>query len=789
MGRRRRAGLVLVIVAIGLTLAVVRIVRRDLLRSTKASPSASLEARASRDLEAARPDGGDSSTSELEAERVREPPLPPPREGMVRYHARFVRTDKKPHSGFIVAARPSGSAETQTFQPTKEGDVLVDASADCSSIDFTSRGFVTVHKKIRQSEIEREELGSIVFEQAATLQLEIVHAPRHATKWLHVAAAAKVEAPIEWGDSINFGMTEVATPDGSARTTFYVPSETELRIDLNGEGVCSRRVIPSLPAGASVYTLDFTQLRSLRGRIVGIPATCAQGVEVRLGRYWPELDGIFPNTDASVPLDEQGRFLFPGVPDEPFRLELMATGLRAADETHRDWWRTDELLPERELELEPVEPLLGVEVGPLDVRDRGKTSQSLGFDGPSPASTYLHRPGNSETARGLIRAAWLQNASRVTISVTHDGSEGDVHQIVVAKDGLPPPKNQVLSIRVDQLRLPSASLTVSLPWLASRDWTFFLEPSGEQPYSRYAPISVRRERGFASCTFTELNTGSYDLFATLRNGWFHRVATQIVLGDGESASLDLTLPERSRVGGRITNWDEIPAALRPSEISIESSSRIVNGRFVLEEVLPITGKARFVRHEEVIGVEVDVETREDDSLAVVFPVNDLDLFELHASVPEEGNITAIVASPTCPETVGIFDQFHRVSADANGVISIVHRREESVRGWITEYVPHRDSRILSWFTSDLPTNPVVPSGRFVEITNDAEGTTATVLLVPRNLGTWQPPRIPIYKVITGMPRRFWLPAGVEFVDVEFAGRPRDRVPAASIGERWTIAPK
>jgi len=233
MGRRRRAGLVIVVTAIALTFAVVKVVRRDLLRSTTGSKAvATLGSPASRDPAAPRPDGGDSSTStsDLEAERTPEPqPPPPPREGMVRYHARLVRSDGKPHSYYFAEATPAGTSETQRIPPPKKGDVTVDAPAECRAIDFTSHGFAAVHHAITQREFEQLDLGSIVFVQAARLEVEILHAPRNPKAWLDLSAFAKVEVKTGWGDQIGFGQEKLATPEGGARTTFFVPSERTRR--------------------------------------------------------------------------------------------------------------------------------------------------------------------------------------------------------------------------------------------------------------------------------------------------------------------------------------------------------------------------------------------------------------------------------------------------------------------------------------------------------------------------------------------------------------------------------
>src|SRR5262249_20311907 len=133
-----------------------------------------------------------------------------------------------------------------------------------------SHGFTAVHHAITQREFDRLDLGSIVFVQAARLEIEILHAPRRKDAWLGLSAFAKVEVKTGWGDQIGFGSEKLATPEGLARTTFFVPSETEIRFGMTGDGICFRRVIPSLPEGATPYPIDFAQLHSLHGRVVGV---------------------------------------------------------------------------------------------------------------------------------------------------------------------------------------------------------------------------------------------------------------------------------------------------------------------------------------------------------------------------------------------------------------------------------------------------------------------------------------------------------------------------------------
>jgi hypothetical protein len=791
MGRRRRVGLVVVVAAIALTFAVVKVVRRDLLPSTTRSKAvATLGSPASRDPAAAQAEGGDSSPPGLEAERTPEPPPPPPREGMVRYHARLIRSDAKPHSYYFVEATPTGASEAQRIPPTKTGDVTIDAPAECRAIDFTSHGFVAVHHAITQREFERQDLGAIVFVQAARLDVEILHAPRHKEAWLDVSAFAKVEVKTGWGDQVGFGQDKLATPEGGAGTTFFVPSDTEIRFGMRGDGICFRRVIPSLPEGATPYLIDFAQLHSLRGRIVGIPTAFAKGTVLWFASILPDRDSLFPWMDAHVVPDEHGGFSFPIVPDGSFSLRLgLGDGrLREAGGARRDWWNLETIPPEQELVVEPIEPLLGLEIGPIEGARSEDRRCSVDFDGPERSFFTSVPDGDLGMARGLIRAASLDHSTRARISIGSDS--GNCRQIVLPIDRVPHPRDQVVTIRLDQLKLPTASLTVSLNWLASRDWILYLIKAGERPYSTDSCIpSVRREHGLFSFTFSDLAAGAYDVYAGKGGGISHRLLAGIVLGEGESATIEAKLSDPPPLGGRVANWADIPTPLRPNRlVADQSSSDIVDGKFKIYALPPLPVKARFISAERYVGADSDIATLADGTLSVTYPVNEVEFFELATSVPAGDHVSAFVTKPSCPETIDpLFEAgCDRVGADSHGTISILRRRDAPVRGWIKEWTTGYDTRVIAWFSSDLPTGTIVPAGRYVDVRNGSESSTATVLLVPRKLGDWQPPRIPIFKVIAGLDRRLWLADGVEFLDVEFPGRPRERIPAASIGAQWAI---
>lgn len=793
MERRRRFRLAGIVAAIVLAAGGVAIVT-FLLRwsGSRSIELAAPDAAAQGDRAA--PPASDSAppSSDLQAERVPLQTLPPARAGTIRYHARLVRSDGKPHSYYMSEATPAGSAESQSLPPGKHGDVTVDAPAECREIDFTSRGVVAVHHAITQRELERADLGSIVFEQAARLEVTIVHAPRREKPWLDLTVMAKVDVSTGWGDSIGFGHEKLATPDGASHFTFHVPSDTEIRMGMTGNGVCFRRVIPSLPAGTTDYPIDFAQLRSLRGRVVGVPLSCARGVALWLDCVSARENGLFPGMDARIALDENGGFMLPVIPEGRFALRLDASYLREAGGAPRDWWDTAAIPPESELIVEPIEPLLGLEVGPIrDGSTREERSCQVSFDGPAPSFFVTQPSGEPPIARGLIRAASLDSATRAMVSV--GSSEGDCRELNIPIERLPRPRDQIVTLRLDELKHGTASLTVSLPIFASRDWKLLLVKAGAQPYSSSDRISVRRKRGLFSFTFSDLEAGTYDVIASLRDAQFHRVVRDLSLGEGARVEVDVKTPDFASIGGRVTNWNDIPERLRPDEIVLDTSAKIVDGRFTIAAVLPIDVNARFLLPgDQDSRVTADVATLADGTLAVTYPVNDVDFFDLESSVPDAARVFATVIGPTCPETMSDFDDLRlcrRVDADRHGTMSILRRPGEVVRGWVREGSRSGEPHLLAWFSSDVPSGTIVPDGHDVELDNATDGTAATIVMVPRKVGDWQPPRIPIAKVFTGLPFRFWLPAGAEFIDVEFSGRPRERVPAASIGERWTISAK
>lgn len=729
-----------------------------------------------------------SELRDFAAHRTPDVERPPPPAGSVRYRVRVVRTDGKPHDEFVTEAQPEGVADRQTLEFGKGGEATVDAPAACRAIDFTSRGFLPVRHAIAQREIEQADLGKIVFEQAATLEVAIVHAPRNDKVWLNVAAWVTVPMPRTWGGSLGFGGAQLATPDGSAHATLFVPSAMELHLGLFGDAVRIERTLAPLPDGATPFQFDFAQLPSLSGRIVGLPLACLQGATVDLQRFTPKMNGLLPTRDATTLVDASGHFRFAALSDDPFTLRLEGIALRETDGEHRGWWRSDAVA--RELELEPVEPLLGVEVAPLDDSDRSGPYSSLRIEGANPGYAALRIAKDSNLGRGLARSAALDGATRLVLWLQRTGGD-DVRELVVPADRLSPPHDSLVEVRLDRLTRPTASLTVSLPILASRGWTLLLVKKGQRPHSTSEPISATRKRGLFSFTFTDLEAGSYDVYAEPRESFFdHCVASGIALAEGERLEIDADPPKLESINGCITNWNDVPTEIRPREIHLESATEIVDGRFTITAVRPVAGPARFSGRTGLdLPVTADVTTLADGTLAVAFPANELEVFELQVVPAADSLLDAVLPPTKCPDTIDAMTYCPRVGPDAQGTIRIVRKRGELVHGWITECSRGRDWRILGWFSSDVPSGTFAPDGRYVTVENGADGTIATLFLVPRPVGGWQPPRLALCRVISTLSREIWLPAGAEFIDVEFPGHPRDRVPTSSIGDRWTIAPK
>jgi hypothetical protein len=733
---------------------------------------------------------GDESTGEsvdeanLEADRSPDAAAPIPA-GATRYRMKFVKADGLPLTTVRVGVRPEGATESRTITPVRGGAAVLDLDDGCRAVDFSARGYVDVHRAIDARDRKRGDLGAIAFVPAATLDVRIVGAPRRALPWLVVEAVAKADFFRGYGDSFGCGDAKVATADGTARATFALPSDTEVWLRLEGEGVAVRSTPPPLAAGVTTWTVDLAAFARIRGHVAGVPPSCARGAVVWLQRFVPEQDGLFPGMDARTDLDEEARFEFLAVPDGPFALRLDFAGLRASGDARRDAWCTADLPTGRELDLEPDRELLGVAIGPFEEGRGSSGGCTLRFDDSWQPFFMRQAADDRRFARGLVPADVLHAAAHVYVDAALSGTR------MLDVVAFPPPHDGVVTIDLDRFPRPRCRLTVEWNWLASRDWRIELSESGRGVGDPDVPIA-KRERGLIDVMFEGLAPGRYDVWGVYRSVLQRRVASGIDLAPDEVRSLDVKLPSPVHRAGRITNWSELAPALRPREVVFENATTatIVDGRFETDVAPPIGRTARFCdSRSELIDATAPVETDEDDTLAIRFPVELVDLLVLTAQLPSGERAMAFCVGADAPETVSLFTPLRRMSADADGRIALVRRRGAALRGWILTFPGSGEKRVLAWFSSDVPAGTFVPAGRTVDVTNASDGTTATLLLVARPLGSWTPPRLPLCKVIHGLPRRIWIPDGAEFVDVEVPGRAKKRVECATLVEKWTIDPE
>jgi hypothetical protein len=720
-----------------------------------------------------------SDATRLEADRSPDAAAPVP-EGATRFRLKFVNADGQSLTTARVVVRREGAAEPRTITPTKDGAAVLDLDDGCRAVDFSARGYVDVHRAIDARDRERGDLGAITLVPAAALDVRIVGAPRRATPWLAISTWAKTEVRY---DQVGCGYAKLATADGTARATFALPSDTEVRLELHGDGVAVRSTPPPLAAGVTNWTIDLAAFARIRGHVVGVPPFCARGTVVWLKRFVPEQDGLFPGMDARTQLDEEARFEFLAVPDGPFALHLDIAELRESVGARRDAWRTTDLPSGRELELEPDRALLGIAIGPFDGERTSKIGNSLRFDDPARSNAFVRAADDPRFSRGLAAADALREASHLFV----DPGTERARILDVAR--FPPPRDGIVAIDLGQFPRLRGRLTVSWNWLASRDWKLYLAASGRPLFGPPGEPTAKRERGLFEETFADLAPGSYDVWGVYGASIDRRLASGIDVAPDEERRIDVTLPSPARRAGRITNWNELEPALRPREIVLENANtaQIKNGRFETEVAPPIGRTARFddVRCNR-IDVTAPVETDADGDLAVRFPVEEVDLLELTTQTSPGERAMAEWIGVDPPETIGLFTWYPRASADADGRIALVHRRGVLLHGWIDGIAEGGEKRVLAWFSSDVPAGTFVPAGRSVEVANGADGTTATLFLVARPLNGWTPPRLPLCKLIHGLPRRIWIPDGAEFVDVEVPGRAKKRVDCATIGSKWEI---
>lgn len=723
----------------------------------------------------------ESDPARLEADRSSEAAAPVPA-GSTRYRMKFVKADGLPLTTVRIGVRPEGATEPRMITPVRDGVAVLDFDDGCRAVDFSARGYVDVHRSIDARDRQRGDLGAITFVPAATLDVRIVGAPRRELGWLVIGAEAKADVSPRWGGAVRCGNEKVATADGTARVSFAVPSDTEVWLGLHGEGVAVKSTPPPLAAGVTTWTVDLTAFARIRGHVAGVPPSCARGATVWLQRFVPEFDGLFPGMDARTELDEAACFEFLAVPDGPFALRLDLAGLRESGGAHRDAWRTADLASDRELELEPDREFLGVAIGPFEEVRGSSGGSTLHFDDSWQPFFMRRAVDDRRFARGLVPADLLHAAAHLYV----DGARADMRVLAVAE--LPPAIDGIVTIDLDRSPRPRGRLTVGWNWFASRDWRLELAASGRGLGDPPGVPIARRERGWFDETFEGLAPGSYDVWGIYRSVLQRRVASGIELAPGEVRSLDVEFPSPTRRAGRITNWSELDLAMRPREVVFENATTVPigDGRFETVVAPPLGRTARFNdAHGDRVDATAPVESDDDGALAIRFPVEEVELFELTVQLPPGERTTALCVGADAPETVSLFTPLRRWGAD-DGRIVLLKRRGAPLRGWIEGFSDRREKRVVAWFSSEVPAGTIVPAGRSVDVKNGSDGTTATLFLVARPLGGWTPPRLPLCKVVHDLPRRIWIPDGAEFVDVEVPGRAKRRVECATLPAKWVI---
>jgi hypothetical protein len=709
-------------------------------------------------------DEDDPVREEARARRIAEE-LHPLHEGQVRFKAAFRVVGGAALSYRFIEARSADGSAPQKIEAKNHGIGFVVAAANCPSIDFSSRGFADVHHDITAAEREQLDLGTIVYAATARLEIEIRHAPMRSDRWLGFECFTNGEVPQGRSYSIQFASRELATPDGTASFSQETPSDSDTSLSLHGPGVQLKRTIPSPPAGETTVVIDFDEFARFRGRVVNVPPIALPHLHVEVARILPERDGFFPFDDVSAPLDGSGSFSFAAFDTGPFLLRLEGCGtaaLRASTGAQSIGWRSSELTPERELVVEPAEEMVGVRVGPIDADGTMATSFTVSLSTGSPR---LHYVGTSGDGVALVAAAALRSARAVCVELPSSWTA------VVDPARISAPRDGIVTIGVLDTDVPTATLIVSHNWFAPRDVDLAVVPSGAQPYE--VPCPSRRERGLFSFTFTRLLPASYDVWQC---GWGceRKLAGRIDVGPGETKTVDVTIPKWSRRRGRIASWNDIPVALRPQGIGIDGqSATIVDGRFEIAVASPVPAVAKLdLQRQWQHSANAAIEVLENGTLEVRFPTNDYELFEvaMHASPDRRALLSTLPADTPDATFDPLFDRWPRSFADESGTIRVLRPRGAVVRGFVRDAM--RDSgerRILAWISSDVPCGTIVPAGRYVEVSNHSEDAIATLEIVPRPVGDWQPPNVPICTVTSLLPRRIWLPDGAAALRVRFQG--------------------
>jgi len=206
---------------------------------------------------------------------------------------------------------------------------------------------------------QRVELGDVLIEPDARVQVTILGAPERRQPWLtlHVKRQGIVHRH-PW--IVLHDAVKLATPQGRGSLLVPVPSGVDVGFVLKGPGVFPRDVYVHLKSGASgAATFDLRADQHLEARILGLPGEARGGHWVTL-RDPAQVASLAPWTRTRTRAD--GSFAFFGMPAGPYALflEVRNAVVRLQDSTTaQNRWRLPLEAPEV---LVPSEEVVGFTV-------------------------------------------------------------------------------------------------------------------------------------------------------------------------------------------------------------------------------------------------------------------------------------------------------------------------------------------------------------------------------------------------------------------------------------------
>jgi hypothetical protein len=458
----------------------------------------------------------------------------------------------------------------------------------------------------------------------ATLDVDVIGLPIHKTTWITIAGR------------------RVATPDGTHHRRMEVDAGRAHYISINPawDPKAPRFYFPKqsfrtpvlAPGEYRRFEIDFRTILSARGRVLGLhgAANVLLAAQLELPKKGP--DGKPIREHFSIATNEHGEFAIYGLKKGTLYLfhhdcyPNRGVGPRMLDRSGADGWA----VPTKQyLNVETEVPLLGVrflgEGGPTEtlptVPGRARTQHVIkstrAIDRPS-----LEASGQKELQ---FHVAKLGRFSRVWRELTISGH----NELLVP---MPTKAEMIGSLRIEAATERGKARMIELKGTRDRSGGWILEVRSQAGRMYTLP-----QVGSEPWRLTNIRTGYYGLVWRQRaritprdntqppkESWQNQIQLPTVdVKPGEEKVVKVNPPELGRIAIRVTNWKEIPVALRPTHVLVPSGPTAPlssSGTATIDVPVSKQHSQFLLRRDGIGGAVMTAKTRTPDGVELTYPL-------------------------------------------------------------------------------------------------------------------------------------------------------------------------